>query len=198
MTDDAFHQGIAVLSTTFQGLDVSPKRLEVWRALLDDLSDDIFLSGVQSVCRLRTDLYPGTNLAALIREYAGHGGAGREAAALLAFETARQAIGRIGPYEAVAFTDAAITATIRTMGGWPEFCELDQFTHTAMQREFVALYTMFVARSPRPSVLRGLHAISNTANGYLEAIAPPLTVPTIDDQGAFPRLEAPTPPEAAG
>lgn len=196
MTDDAFHQGIAVLSTTFQGLDVSPKRLEVWRALLDDLSDDIFLSGVQSVCRQRTELYPGTNLAALIREYAGHGGAGRDAIGLLAFETARQAIGRIGPYDSVSFTDPAITATVRTMGGWPEFCEMDQFTHTAMQREFVALYAMYAARGPAPAVLRGLHAINNTATGHFDAIAPPITVLTIDEQGAFPRLEAPTPSEA--
>ena len=62
--------GVAILTAAFPKLGPEEATIKIWFALLRDLPADAFERGVLSVCRSVKELYPGTNLVALIRDAA--------------------------------------------------------------------------------------------------------------------------------
>lgn len=62
--------GMAMIATHFPGLDLSETRLEVWRRALNELSNEEFERGVRKFCLEHSEIYPGTNVIAHIRNYA--------------------------------------------------------------------------------------------------------------------------------
>lgn len=56
---------MALLSSVFPAFKSSP---EIHYAFLEDLREDDFIGGVEKICREVRELFPNTNLVALIRE----------------------------------------------------------------------------------------------------------------------------------
>lgn len=56
---------MATLSAVFPAFKFSP---DLYYTFLEDLREDAFIGGVTKLCREVTELYPNTNLVALIRE----------------------------------------------------------------------------------------------------------------------------------
>lgn len=54
-----------MLSSVFPAVNFTP---EIYYALLDDLREDRFIDSINKICREVTELYPNTNLVALIRQ----------------------------------------------------------------------------------------------------------------------------------
>jgi len=68
MTRKNFADGIETLLEVFKNLSASKKRLDIWHDLLNDIEDKQFEDAVKKICREVRDIYPGTNIVALIRE----------------------------------------------------------------------------------------------------------------------------------
>jgi hypothetical protein len=56
---------MAQLSVVFPAINIQP---DIYYRLLDDLREDNFLGGINKICREVRELFPNTNLVALIRE----------------------------------------------------------------------------------------------------------------------------------
>lgn len=56
---------MALLSSVFPAINFSP---DIYYALLDDLREDFFMAAINKVCVEVTELFPNTNLVALIRQ----------------------------------------------------------------------------------------------------------------------------------
>lgn len=56
---------MAQLAAVFPALNIQP---EVYYKLLEDLREDAFLGGVRKICLEVTDLFPNSNLVAIVRE----------------------------------------------------------------------------------------------------------------------------------
>lgn len=75
-----------------------------------------------------------------------------------AFDVARQAVADLGAYGTVQFTDPAIYATIKALGGWQQFCSTTQ-DEQWLRKEWIGIYTGYdrlrdALQPPRP--FRGL------------------------------------------
>ena len=57
-----------LLSTVFKGIDFARDTLRVYNRLLNDLDDENFEQAIIKICKELKEIYPGTNLIALIRE----------------------------------------------------------------------------------------------------------------------------------
>ena len=103
-----------------------------------------------------------------LRELAG--GLKPEDQAVLAWETAVGAVQRHGWYRSVQFEDAAITATIRSLGGWQRFCErCGGEEEKWLRQDFLRTYAAYckVGVSPEAALpLAGEFERQNTLLGY--------------------------------
>jgi hypothetical protein len=63
-----------------------------------------------------------------------------EADAVRAWDSAIAAIHHHGMYRHVDFEDQVVNATIRHLGGWPEFCGMDPKDESWIRKEFVKTY----------------------------------------------------------
>ena len=66
-----------------------------------------------------------------------------EHAALEAWEIANRAMAAMGSYRAVNFHDPAINATIRSLGGWIEFGQLNSRTEKFYRADFLKVFQAF-------------------------------------------------------
>jgi hypothetical protein len=64
MTEKQFKKGMAVLQATFPSVELN---LRIFWDLLCDLEDEIFEKAILKIVRTQTQIYPGTNIVALIR-----------------------------------------------------------------------------------------------------------------------------------
>lgn len=67
-------------------------------------------------------------------------GASPSADAVRAWDAANAAIHHHGMYRHVDFEDTTVNATIRHLGGWPDFCARDPADETWSRKEFVQVY----------------------------------------------------------
>jgi len=63
-----------------------------------------------------------------------------EADAVRAWDSAIAAIHHHGMYRHVDFEDQVVNATIRHLGGWPEFCSMDPKDESWIRKEFAKTY----------------------------------------------------------
>lgn len=68
MKNKTFDEGMILLSTVFKGIDFARDTLRVYNRLLNDLDDENFEQAIIKICKELKEIYPGTNLIALIRE----------------------------------------------------------------------------------------------------------------------------------
>ena len=179
MTPEGFDEGMAVLAATYPSLVMEPPTLKVWRRLLEDIDDAPFLSAVIRLCREEKQLYPGTNVVALIRERAVTATSGIVAVARL-----EDAMQRVGAYRSVVFDDPIIHLVVSRMGGWPKLCAITDDEWKFRRRDFERLYDAAV-REPIPDDqipqrLAGIIEISNAANGHGDR---PIQMQVYGDEG---------------
>lgn len=103
-----------------------------------------------------------------------------EAAAIVAWSVADQAVRHHGPYRSVDFEDQVINAVIRDFGGWVKYCEIPEgeyfkFTRREFERRYVS-YSRSGVPAERRAALSGEFAMENTLHGYMEAISQPVLV----------------------
>ena len=140
MRDETFEKGMAVLAATFAGISLSKETVSAYRNLLDDLSDEDFERAVIKICRELKEIYPGTNIVALIREQAKP----KINMALLAWITAMRAVNKAGYDKTVSFEDKIINSVIKTgWQDWDKFCaDFGSRDIEWMQKEFERLYEL--------------------------------------------------------
>ena len=73
MKDETYDKGMVILGRVLKNLALTKEDIKTYRVLLDDLSDADFLSAIVEICQKTTEIYPGTNIVALIRQCARGG-----------------------------------------------------------------------------------------------------------------------------
>lgn len=167
MQDQAFSKGMAILLATYPSMESKPATLAIWRELLDDLDDAPFLNAVYRLCREEKQLYPGSNVVALIRERAVSSASG-----LVALTRLEDAMQKIGAYRSVVFDDPIIHLVVDRMGGWPKLCGMEHEEWKFLRREFERIYDV-AKREPVPidqipKRLVGVIELSNNAGGHAD------------------------------
>jgi hypothetical protein len=64
----SFVQGTIMLKAAFPSMPTTDETLSMWKHFLNDIDDASFLRAVEQVVTRTTQIYPGTNIIALIRE----------------------------------------------------------------------------------------------------------------------------------
>lgn len=165
MTKETLARGFALICTAFPNLGLNETTLDVWAMLLEDLDDAPFLSAVIRLCREEKQIYPGTNVVALIRERAVSSNSG-----IVAVTRLEDAMRTVGGYRSIVFDDPIIHLVVSRMGGWPKLCAMTYDEWKFMRRDFERLYDA-ACREPIPidqipSRLAGILEISNSAHGH--------------------------------
>lgn len=65
MKQESFEHGISILTSVIPGLNIKPK---TWFELLKDLPDEAFIVAINKIAKGVKDIYPTTNIVAMIRE----------------------------------------------------------------------------------------------------------------------------------
>lgn len=122
--------------------EITRTRIEAYWLALQAVELDSFERSVQSAMR-QCKYFP---TPAELLELAGAGSG--DDAAYRAFEVALRAV-PLGPYKHVDFKDRTINATIRTLGGWPNF--VGRFTDSESEKwirvEFCKVYVAYARSS---------------------------------------------------
>lgn len=150
MNQEKFIEGMALLKEAFPARSMNPK---IYFVALKDLSDEDFERAVLSVVQDHKELYPDSNLVAIIREYAE----GKlDDHAILAWDTALKTAGKYDYYFTVSFEDKIINGVILAMGSWEKFSSMLISEQPFFRKEFLAIYEAY-ARSGRvcPEKLSG-------------------------------------------
>ena len=84
---------------------------------------------------------------------------------MLAWERAFKALKETGPYMTAQFTDKAINLTIELMGGWPEFCTMENDQIKWKQIEFEKIYKGVCDKGKFPDHLPGIFEQENLKKG---------------------------------
>jgi hypothetical protein len=78
-----------------------------------------------------------------------------------------ESVKRIGNYESVKFADEAIHSVVQTMGGWPDFCMMENEEVKWKQKEFERLYEIISIRGGKhPDYLPGITELDNFQRGF--------------------------------
>lgn len=112
------------LTHIFQSIGLDDETNEVRYRLLQDMPDELFEQAVIALCRERKELFPGSNIVALIRERA-FPSQNLEARATPAWVKVRMAIREHGAYASIQFDDPVIHSCVEAMGGWPFLCDTE-------------------------------------------------------------------------
>jgi len=137
MTKETLAKGFALICMTFPNLGMAEETLDVWAKLLDDVADRDFMGAVISLCRSEKQLYPGTNIVALIRERVG---GDVQAKSLEALHELEQAMHRVGAYKTPKFMDPAITIAVHRLGGWERLCHMEADEWKFVKKDFERVY----------------------------------------------------------
>jgi hypothetical protein len=132
---ERFGKSLAALFLNFNE-PLTTERIHIYWLALNDLPIEMIEESVLDAIRGETDFLPKP---AKLREFAGVGG---DAAVFRAFATAQAAL-PIGQWKTVCFRDRVINATIRNLGGWPDFIARFNSVDGAkwVRHEFCKAYT---------------------------------------------------------
>jgi hypothetical protein len=162
---------MAILLATFPGLEARPAALRIWFGILEDLKNEDFSRGITEICRTEKQIYPGTNVVALIRDRAGGDVQSEALRALLLVE---ESVFRIGAYVSPEFSDPRITLTIYRLGGWEKICLMDRDEWKFVRRDFERIYRDLSTRGMPEEIPRLVGTLERC-----NAFSAPGTEPTI-------------------
>jgi hypothetical protein len=137
MTKETLAKGFALICMTFPNLGMNEDALNVWARLLEDLEDNEFMGAVVDLCRNEKQIYPGTNIVALIRDRVG---GDIQAKSLEALHSLEREMRRIGAYKTPRFADAAITMAVSRLGGWEHLCHMEADEWKFVKKDFERIY----------------------------------------------------------
>ena len=143
MKRDNFKNGMAMILQCFPNKDIS---LDVAWELLSDIEDKRFLIAIKDICSTTTEMYPNTNIIALIREIALSG------AYLLsgeAWEEVIEQIRKTGYAGKPEFKDQLTAKAVEAIG-WQTLCNSDKI---AVDRaHFLRIYESYIGRAKEQNV----------------------------------------------
>lgn len=128
MTPVEFAECIAVLESGV-GREMPKDQAKVWFEVLSDLA--VLQLRTAVVRALREHKFAGFPPVGMLREWAGCGATVAIPAqdrAIVAWDAVLQAMRDHGGYQSVQFDDPAVTAAVRSVGGWQYMCELETET----------------------------------------------------------------------
>ena len=141
MKRETYIKGMGVLFSVFRDLGVTPVAVNAWFDLLKDMSDEHFTQAIHLICKGEKQIYPGTNIVALIRQ----AGAGEpDDLALRALHRVEKAMGDVGAYYSPIFDDPVIHHAIVSVGGWEAICLMDLKDWKFVRKEFERVYADIV------------------------------------------------------
>lgn len=98
------------------------------------------------------------------------------------------AIGCIGMYQSASFSDAKISASIHTLGGWIKRCQMAESDVPAWNRDFARHYLSY-AKNPLPQIPNTLPGLIEKQNTAIGVSAPDhVTIGYSSGRAAIPRL----------
>ena len=165
-----YQNGISLLLASFRHLQIKEETMDLWFQLLDDMSDNDFMASIKNICRNTAEIYPTTNIVALIREQFKMD---NEDMAILAWQSVLGAIETYGSYETVIFQDRAIHSAVDLVGGWIELCSITTEEEQWKKKEFIQAYKAVVNRDDHPEKMVGRLEIDNASKGLTEYIPKP-------------------------
>ncbi|MBR8748713.1 hypothetical protein IX317_000372 [Fusobacterium sp. DD29] len=125
-----FMQGMKLIETVHRATKgekasfLTPEQTELYKALLDDIPGDQFITGINMLLRER--VYSNIPSPGEIREFClGMKDNELSIKILTAKKKIKDAIGLVGVYNSVAFDDPVIHLVIRDIGGWITLCKMD-------------------------------------------------------------------------
>lgn len=172
MTAQGFDAGMVLLMSSFPGYQVTEATMKAWRALLSDLDDSVFLRAMMVVCQ-GAELYPGTNVAALVRKAAAQFAQNAHPLAGEAWGEVKRAVRQYGYYREPQFSDPLIAEAIRALG-WQDYCSSRIDDEPSWRAQFIRLYESMCEREQEQKV----HAL---ASAEVEKI-----LPGVSDVGKLP------------
>ena len=164
MTKETLAKGLALICMTFPNLGMTEETLDVWARLLEDVGEKDFMDAVVDLCRNEKQIYPGTNIVALIRDRVG---GDIHARSLEALHVLEQAMHKIGAYKTPNFSDAAITMAVSRLGGWEHLCHMEADEWKFVKKDFERIYrdTMKNGIPNEVPQLMGTHERMNQIEG---------------------------------
>lgn len=133
-----------VLGATLPALDLTPARIEALWISLGDLTAEQLKRGLLKLCRTREEIYPNTNIGAVIRKLALVDNLQYPTSAE-AWEMVRREMARVGgSYGTPAVPIAPVQKAIETIS-WREICLSEN--PEAVRAHFFKVYDALVKRS---------------------------------------------------
>ena len=151
---DIFKKGIGCLTTAFPN---HPINAEFYYQMLSDLDPDLFIKAVLSVCNEQKEIYPGTNLIAIIREKSNGDNnllAGEAYGVLMA------EISRTGSYGIPKFSDPVLSKTVESMG-WKSLCCSNVDEANITRAQFIKIYNSILNRKNSENLNKNIPALMN-------------------------------------
>lgn len=145
-------QGIALIETIVEATKgdkykpFTQQQLTVYKTLLDDIPDEMFVAGITEL--LKSRIYANLPTPAEIREFClGMKDDQIQVRILEAQNKIKKAIGSIGTYNSVAFDDPVIHLIIRDCGGWVKLGQMniDDFENF-LKWDFPKSYKAYASR----------------------------------------------------
>ena len=153
MTAEHFDAGMAMVLTAFPNLKLTERELKLVRMYVIGLDPAVFLQAIIEICASHREIYPGTNLAALILDYALPDAA---PSAVEAWQQVRAEIRRIGPYERPRFAHPRVAEAVQVIG-WQTLCNSEQIG--VERAHFLKAYDSFSQRDRRRRLLASVHPV---------------------------------------
>lgn len=124
-----FIKGIAILRSIFKNYEVDK---DLYWTVLKGLPDDVYEKAIIEIIETQTELYPGTNLLAIIKEKAVNI---NYTAPYLAWQ---EVIGQLSFYEKPKYSNPIIDRVVN-MIGWRELCNME-LGDKYLRKQFFDMY----------------------------------------------------------
>ena len=148
MNKEVFKKGVALLNQTFPDKKMNTKLLWLF---LERMDDERFLKSVMKIIQEKKELFPGTNIIALINEYAFADDYRTAEDAWRIVYGQAQSIGHWGDPN---IKDKVILRTIDALG-WKEICTCDIERLDTLRAHFFRTYNSYLERDKSESYRKG-------------------------------------------
>jgi hypothetical protein len=171
MNKNVYLQGIMVLAKIFPALKIDA---ELYWEFLNDIPDDAFKSAINKITKEVRELFPNTNIVALIREYAE---GNKDDKALLAWTITLKAVKHLTHTQTPDFADPVISHCVKQLGGWIWLCTSNESDLPFIQKRFMDYYRVYAKQGiDKPVILFGTIALDNNEKGFVNDIPEPIKI----------------------
>lgn len=119
LSNQTLAKGLRIIEEHFPALKVTKERLSIWADMLNDLSDEQFVTGIKAFCLAHREIYPNTNIIAHVRHYALTD-PNRKTSSEAWGEVLRE-VSRVGYCGSPIFSNSEIKRSVECVG-WRDIC----------------------------------------------------------------------------